>query len=74
MTARDFCYWLNGHFELNGDSPYKSLSAEQVDLIKRHLSLVFIHDLDKQIDGGDGHKKAILDASHHGGKGDRLRC
>lgn len=45
MTSRDFAYWLNGFFELN-EEPAAELSAKQVDCIKRHLALVFIHEID----------------------------
>ena len=44
MTAVQFCYWLQGFFELN-ESP-KALSPEQVHSIKNHLSLVFLHEID----------------------------
>ena len=44
MTSRDFCYWAQGYFEINGkDEP---LTVEQVNLIKRHLALVFKHEID----------------------------
>lgn len=42
MQARDFCFWLQGLFEV-GDPV--SLNADQVNLIKTHLSLVFKHDV-----------------------------
>jgi hypothetical protein len=43
MTSREFCYWLQGHFELNnGDE----LTPHQVQLIKKHLNLVFHHEID----------------------------
>ena len=39
MNERDFCYWLNGFFDLSEEN--SSLSEEQVKVIKDHLSLVF---------------------------------
>lgn len=42
MTSRDFCYWLQGYFELGGGV----LSAEHTLCIKRHLALVFKHEID----------------------------
>jgi hypothetical protein len=39
MTPRDFCYWLQGHFELQDDD--KPLTKKQVGMIKEHLQLVF---------------------------------
>lgn len=45
MTSREFCYWLQGFFELD-DGPPAELTAAQADIIKRHLNLVFKHDID----------------------------
>lgn len=43
MDALNFCYWLNGYFELNGiNKESKPLSAEQIECIKEHLKLVFV--------------------------------
>lgn len=39
MTPNDFCYWLQGFFELNGK--IEKLTKEQVIIIKQHLELVF---------------------------------
>lgn len=44
MKANEFCYWLQGHFELNSSN---ELTLEQVQIIKNHLNMVFIHDIDK---------------------------
>lgn len=43
MTPEQFCYWLNGHFDLNGNNV---LSAEQVKVIREHLALVFNQKVD----------------------------
>lgn len=40
MNAENFCYWLQGHFELTDSK--NGLSAEQVEMIKSHLDLVFV--------------------------------
>ena len=37
MTAENFCYFLQGYFELGGEN----LSPQQVQIIKDHLALVF---------------------------------
>jgi len=37
MTEKDFCYWLQGFFELNG---VEALSEEQTKIIQEHLQLV----------------------------------
>lgn len=49
MNATDFCYWLQGFFELASQSGSRepiTLSRKQVEVIRRHLNLVFIHDID----------------------------
>ena len=38
MKSTEFCYWLQGMFELN---PSKELNAEQTETIKKHLEMVF---------------------------------
>jgi hypothetical protein len=45
MKATEFCYWLQGMFEL---TEVKSLNEEQTDLIRRHLAMAFQHDIDKR--------------------------
>lgn len=56
MTSREFCYWLQGHFELNKPT---TLDAEQTELIRKHLQLVFIHEIDPSYP-----QKKKLDAVH----------
>lgn len=42
MNEVQFCYWLQGYIELSSIEDKKSgLSHEQLELIKRHLNLVF---------------------------------
>ncbi len=43
MTTVQFCYWLQGLFEL---SDVTELNADQTLKIKQHLAMVFIHDID----------------------------
>jgi hypothetical protein len=43
MQSRDFCYWLQGFFELSGDDA--TISAEQAAMIRRHLDMVVHSDL-----------------------------
>lgn len=57
MSTRDFCYWLQGYFEINGGTELLQpglLSSDKVKIIKNHLALVFKHDIDKQYKEGDG--------------------
>jgi hypothetical protein len=49
MKSRDFCYWLQGYFEIAGENvvqPAMALSPDQVSMIKRHLAMVFKHEID----------------------------
>lgn len=51
MTSREFCYWLQGYFEIDGNQPRppeyaSSLNSSQVEMIKKHLAMVFIHEID----------------------------
>jgi hypothetical protein len=45
MTSRDFCYWLQGYFEiLDPDgSAAPRLGPKQVECIRKHLALTFKH-------------------------------
>jgi hypothetical protein len=43
MKSRDFCYWLQGFFELTKDV---QLDAEQNTKIRNHLAMVFKHEID----------------------------
>ena len=75
MTSRDFVYWLQGFFEIsdadNGDRSEAALkgaaplSAERVAVIKRHLAMVFIHEIDPSM--GSKEHQAALTAAHGGG-------
>lgn len=60
MTAREFCYWLQGHFELSGSA---ALDAKQTAMIARHLALVFAHEIDPQ--AGGPAEQAKLNGIHH---------
>ena len=42
MNEREFCFWLQGQFELN---PENALSPEQVEVIRAHLDGVFAHEV-----------------------------
>ncbi len=68
MKARDFCYWLQGQFELN---PGVALSSEQVDIVQKHLSLVFIHEIDPSF---PPEQKPALDKAHGNPSNVVMRC
>lgn len=56
MKSVEFCYWLQGLFELG--KPV-SLSEEQTGLVKKHLDMVFIHEIDPSYPN-----KPALDQAH----------
>lgn len=60
MTTRDFAFWLQGFFELTNSSV---LTSDQVSMIKRHLNLVFVHDIDPSM--GDTEHQDKLNSIHH---------
>lgn len=43
MTSRDFCYWLQGVMEIGNP---ESLNNTQIQTIKNHLNMVFLHEID----------------------------
>lgn len=54
MTSRDFCFWLQGYFEIAGES---DIDQKQVEIIKKHLNLTFIHDIDESMGDKDHQDK-----------------
>jgi uncharacterized protein YfkK (UPF0435 family) len=63
VTSRDFCYWLQGYFELAAASPdgaRVNMSAAQVDTIRAHLNMVFEHEIDPSM-GSSKHRKNLQD-------------
>lgn len=57
MKSVEFCYWLQGLFEVG--EPV-TLNEKQTDLIKRHLSMVFLHEIDATYP--EGQQQALNDA------------
>lgn len=73
MTPRDFCYWLQGYFEIHGESG--PLTSDQTEMIQRHLSLVFQHSIDPAAGGPE--VQAQLNAIHNSplaGRPPGVRC
>lgn len=72
MKAENFVYWLQGMFELTDT---KTLDEKQTDLIKRHLNLVFKHEIDPAM--GDEKHQAELNKIHSPTwpyNDERIRC
>lgn len=66
MTSRDFCYWLQGFFEIDDALPEakrEGLSKEQAEMIKKHLVLVFKHEIDPSY--GDAKHQEDLNKIHN---------
>ena len=72
MTSRDFCYWLQGYFEIHGNRPVQepestyNLNDSQVEMIKNHLAMVFKHEIDPSF--GDKKHQDELTKAHEGNK------
>jgi hypothetical protein len=66
MTSRDFCYWLQGFFELSTASGENTmlLTEDRIELIKNHLAMVFVHEIDPSF----GEDNTKLNKIHHTGK------
>lgn len=65
MTSRDFCYWLQGYFEIMGAAPddmVGNLCEKRVETIKNHLAMVFKHEIDPS--HGDAAHQAELSKVH----------
>jgi len=66
MQSRDFVYWLQGFFEIteaSSNRPSEGLTQNQADLIKRHLALVFKHEIDPSMGGPK--QQAELNSIHN---------
>jgi len=63
MNAVDFCFWLQGFFEISEDN---NLSPRQLEVIKAHLSLVFVHEIDPMREAETSATKQQLDVAHAG--------
>lgn len=61
MKSQEFCYWLQGFFELGGGA--EGMSAEQVATVKNHLALVFHHEIDASYAGDQQKMKDIHDGN-----------
>ena len=68
MTSRDFCFWLQGSLEV---SDLKTLDKDQLEVVKKHLSLVFIQIHPSM---GDQKEQDKLNFIHHGNGNENMRC
>lgn len=63
MTSRDFCFWLQGFFEVAPEQEL-GLDFEQTEKIKKHLALAFKHEIDPSM--GDKEAQDALNKLHGG--------
>ncbi|GAB2865921.1 hypothetical protein [Hymenobacter ruber] len=64
MTSRDFAYWLQGFFEISGES-LETIQKPQLEQIQKHLAMVFVHEIDPSHGGPE--EQAKLNAIHNPG-------
>ncbi len=62
MKSTEFCYWLQGFFEISDSN---SLNEKQVEMIKNHLQLVFHYEIDPSYTS-DKKEQEVLQAIHDG--------
>ena len=63
MTSRDFAYWLQGYFEV---SEPKEINEKETKMIKKHLALVFKHEIDPSM-GNEEHQNELNSIHNIGG-------
>lgn len=63
MKASEFAYWLNGFFEIAESNT--GLSQRQLEIIKNHLKLVFLYDIDPSY-SKDARVQKIMQNVHDG--------
>jgi len=75
MNSVDFCFWLQGHFELGAEDG-KGLSPAQTETIKNHLHLVFKHEIDPLREQQTTATASQLNKAHKPGSGNDslVRC
>jgi hypothetical protein len=75
MTSREFCYWLQGFFEINSSdiNAIEELTFEQVKTIQKHLNIVFKHEIDSSY-GKQAHQSELSDIHNEARPNLHLRC
>ena len=58
MQSRDFCFWLQGFFEIANP---QELDQQQTKIIRQHLALVFRHEIDPSMPDPTGELQKIHD-------------
>ena len=58
MSSRDFCFWLQGYFEV---AEPDDMTKDQVRMVRNHLNLVFKHEIDPSMPDPTGELQVIHD-------------
>lgn len=80
MKSVEFCYWLQGYFEINGERKEAALTDEQVKIVRAHLAMVFTHEIDpsypkeQQKTLGQQHAEGGFSIGGSGPAGEVYRC
>lgn len=65
MNSIDFCFWLQGYFEISGTD---ELTPDQTKVVKNHLHLVFKHEIDPLREEQTPTPTPALNHAHSGGR------
>lgn len=71
MNTIDFCYWLQGYFEIDGTG---EITAEQSAIIQNHLNLVFKHEIDPLRESQTTTPVSVLNNTHSPQNDKLIRC
>ncbi len=71
MSPTEFCYWLQGYFELSGTTTL--MPEHQVEIVKNHLNMVFAHHIDPKAGGPEVQSK-LNELHDPGPKKPIMRC
>ena len=73
MNSIDFCFWLQGYFEI---SEATELTSKQTQVVKDHLHLAFKHEIDPLREKQTTTPVSVLNTthSHSGGNDTKFRC
>jgi hypothetical protein len=74
VTSRDFCYWLQGYFELDDATKNKTdyaMTHLQMVIVRNHLKMVFAHEIDPSM-GPESHQD-LLSKIHLGSEA-KVNC
>jgi len=71
MNTIDFCFWLQGYFEISNGG---EISKEQAEIIKNHLSLVFKHEIDPLRESETSTAVNVLNEAHSPLNDKLIRC